>query len=255
MPIRSLGEKFISMEQTMFSLNPNLDREGLSRQFKLDGRIQIRDILDLHAARNLAHLLEHETAWGLAWQGGRDSANMLRATEFQSTSPEKRVEIGARVNKAMSDGEYGFQFGSYPMLDAYMGKWDPDGMHDRIFEHINDQPFLNLVRQVTGISEIKKADAQATIYAPGHFLAQHDDSHVAQGWKVAYVLNLCPLEWRSDWGGYLNFLDDDGDIIVGWKPRFNTLNLFRVPQPHQVTFVPPFAPLARFAITGWFRDR
>ena len=28
-----------------------------------------------------------------------------------------------------------------------------------------------------------------------------------------------------------------------------------VPQRHAVTYVPPFAPPHRFAITGWLRDR
>jgi len=58
-----------------------------------------------------------------------------------------------------------------------------------------------------------------------------------------------------DWGGYLNFYDDDGDVIAGYRPRFNALNLFAVPQQHNVSFVPPFAAVARYAITGWFRDR
>ena len=61
--------------------------------------------------------------------------------------------------------------------------------------------------------------------------------------------------WRPDWGGYLNFYDEDGDIVAGYRPRFNALNLFLVPQKHAVSYVPPFAPQARFAITGWFRDR
>jgi Rps23 Pro-64 3,4-dihydroxylase Tpa1-like proline 4-hydroxylase len=51
------------------------------------------------------------------------------------------------------------------------------------------------------------------------------------------------------------FYDEDGDCIAGFKPRFNALNLFAVPQRHSVSYVPPFAPAGRFAITGWFRDQ
>ena len=68
-------------------------------------------------------------------------------------------------------------------------------------------------------------------------------------------MNFCAEEWRPDWGGYLNFYDDEGDVVAGYKPRFNALNLFAVPKKHNVTYVPPFAPVGRFAITGWFRDR
>jgi Rps23 Pro-64 3,4-dihydroxylase Tpa1-like proline 4-hydroxylase len=51
------------------------------------------------------------------------------------------------------------------------------------------------------------------------------------------------------------FYDDDDDVIAGLRPRFNTLNLFAVPQRHNVTYVVPSAPARRLAITGWFRDR
>jgi Rps23 Pro-64 3,4-dihydroxylase Tpa1-like proline 4-hydroxylase len=100
-----------------------------------------------------------------------------------------------------------------------------------------------------------KGDAQATLYGPNHFLSMHDDSHMAEGWRVAYVMNFCGADWRPDWGGYLMFYDEHGDAVAGFRPRFNALNMFRVPQKHNVTYVPPFAPVARFAITGWFRDR
>jgi Rps23 Pro-64 3,4-dihydroxylase Tpa1-like proline 4-hydroxylase len=78
---------------------------------------------------------------------------------------------------------------------------------------------------------------------------------VAEGWEVAYVLNLAREDWHPDWGGYLLFLDEEGDVIEGFRPRFNALNLFRVPQSHSVSYVPPFAPIGRMAVTGWLRSR
>ena len=102
---------------------------------------------------------------------------------------------------------------------------------------------------------MKKADGQATLFGPQHFLGLHQDQQLEEGWRIAYVLNMTALEWRPDWGGYLLFFDDDGDVIEGYMPRFNTLNLFAVPQHHAVSFVPPFAPQGRIAISGWFRDQ
>jgi SM-20-related protein len=57
---------------------------------------------------------------------------------------------------------------------------------------------------------------------------------MAEGWRVAYVLNLT-REWQPQWGGYLLFHDEDGDVIAGYKPRFDALNLFAVPQAHRRT--------------------
>lgn len=108
---------------------------------------------------------------------------------------------------------------------------------------------------MTGVPELIKADAQTTFFSAGDFLAVHDDSNATEGRRVAYVLNVADDDWRPDWGGYLNFLGDDGDIVAGWRPRFNALNLFRVPQRHQVSYVPPFALATRFAVTGWLRDK
>ena len=239
----------------MFAINPDLPVETLREAFLRKGRVQAHDVLTQDCAQALARMLLERTPWGLAWQAGSSGPAFARAALVGGLQHDEQLAIQQRTQAAMQSGEYAFQFGSYPMLRAYLERWAPDGEHDYIFEHINDRPFLNLVRSVTGIAELVKADAQATLYAPGHFLAEHDDSHVGQGWQVAYVLNLCPVEWRPDWGGYLNFLDDAGEVVAGWKPQFNTLNLFRVPQRHNVTMVSPFAPIGRIAITGWFRDR
>lgn len=238
-----------------FALNPAIDRAPLAQTFAENGRVRITDVLSEDSARGLMTMVEQDTPWGMAWQAGAEGPHYTTAQMINANPQQAMASIQSNAYQAMQRGDYGFQYASYPMLQAYMQQWQPGSVQDYVLEHINDAPLLNLVREVTGMAELIKADAQATFYAPGHFLAQHDDSHVGQGWRVAYVLGLCPIEWQPDWGGYLNFFDDAGDIVAGWRPRFNTLSLFRVPQQHHVSFVPPFAPVGRFAITGWFRDR
>ena len=141
------------------------------------------------------------------------------------------------------------------MLDAYLGRWAPGSPHDLLLEYLNAPEFLDLVREVTAMPELLKADAQATLFKPGQFLAEHDDLGGTEGRQIAYVLNMTAGDWRPDWGGLLLFFDEDGDVVTGFRPRWNALNLFEVPQRHNVTYVPPFSPVGRFAITGWFRDR
>lgn len=238
----------------LFDINPSLDRKALSAAFARNGRVQVRDVLTEESAHNLHRVLVHGTPWGLAWHAGGDGPHNVPAPELKLLTQAEKEDIQRKLAAAIGGREYAFLYAQYPMVHAYLRKWDPGGAHDNIVELINDAPMLELVRQITRISGLTKADAQATLYAPGNFLAVHDDSHVAQGWRVAYVLNLCAEDWRPEWGGYLNFFDDDGDIVEGFRPRFNALNLFRVPQRHAVSYVPPFAARARFAITGWFRD-
>lgn len=245
----------MSGEIRLFDLNPLLERDVLARTFALTGRVQIRDVLTDASARNLHNVISRATPWGLAWHAGDDGPHNIPQPQLETLSQSAKVDIQRKLTAAMQQSEYGFLYAQYPMVHAYLEKWAPGGPHDLIVELINDDPMLELVRAVTGIDQLTKADAQATLYAPGNFLAMHDDSHVAEGWRVAYVLNLCAQDWRPEWGGYLNFYDEEGDIVEGLRPRFNALNLFRVPQRHAVSYVPPFAPHARFAITGWFRDQ
>ena len=243
------------MTISLFALNPDLDRQALARRFAADRRIQIRDVLTPDAADALHNVLARHTPWGMGWRAGEDGPHALDARQLAQLSPAERAGMAERIFRAMQGQDYAFSYARYPILDAYLGKWDEGGPHDVLLEHLNDQPFLDFIRTVTGIPDLRKADAQATLFAPNQFLPLHVDAHAAEGWRIAYVLGLCRDEWRPDWGGYLNFFDEDGDVIAGYRPRFNALSLFAVPAPHAVSYVPPFAPVGRFSITGWFRDR
>lgn len=243
------------MTVNLFELNPTIDCQALAARFAADRRVQIREVLTSDAADALHDVLARHTPWGLGWRAGDDGPHAIDARQLAALTPTQRAAASEKVFHAMQGQDYAFSYARYPILDAYMGKWDPDGPHDIVFEHLNSEPFLDLVRTVTGMPELKKADAQATLYAPNQFLPLHVDAHAAEGWRIAYVLGMCRQDWRPDWGGYLQFFDEDGDVVAGYRPRYNTLSLFAVPAPHAVSYVPPFAPIGRYSITGWFRDR
>lgn len=238
----------------LFQLNPSLDRASAVQRFATDGRVQIRDFLTDPAAQTIHRVLSRETPWGLAWRAGEDGPHGLRQQEMAALGQSEFGEVNRKIVAAMRARDYAFAYAQYAMLTACKEQWGEHEALELLVEHINDEPLMDLIREVTGITALVKADAQATLYGPNHFLAVHDDSHVAEGWQIAYVMNFCAEDWRPDWGGYLMFYDEEGDVIAGFRPRFNALNLFQVPQKHSVTYVPPFAPLGRFAITGWFRD-
>jgi SM-20-related protein len=244
----------MTAEIRLLDINPALDRESVAARFAGDRRVQIRDVLTPESARNLHRILSQQTPWGLAWRAGADGPHNVPQPQLREMPREDLTNLQSKLGDAMRGRDYGFLYAQYPMVQAYLDGWSPGGPHEALVEIINDDPFMSLVRKVTGFDDLIKADAQATLYAPNQFLALHDDSHVAEGWRVAYVLNLCAEDWRPEWGGYLNFHDDDGDVIEAYKPRFNALNLFAVPQKHSVSYVPPFAPVGRYAITGWFRN-
>ncbi len=240
-------------EIPLFKINPGLDRAALAATFARDRRVQIRNFLTADAAATIHQVLSTATPWGLAWNDGNSQSDISPA-ELGKLSPQQRAAMGQSIAQRVRTRGYGFSYQRYPMISAYTGNWDPEGPLHLLVEHINDAPLMELVRAVTGMDDLVKADAQATLFGPGQFLGLHHDAHVAEGWRIAYVMNFTQ-DWHEDWGGYLLFYDDDGDVITGFRPRFNALNMFAVPQRHNVTFVPSWSPVGRYAITGWFRDR
>ncbi len=239
----------------LLQLNPRLDRSTLAAEFVRAGRLQVRDVLTDESALAVRRTLAEETPWGLAWQAGSAaSANLIRADELRGLDDEEQASIAARA--AGTDGQdYAFAYYSYPLVTAYLERWRPGSPQERLLEELNSPQLLDFMRAITGIDEIVKMDGQATLYGPGHFLWPHSDAESERGRRVAYVLNLTLGEWKPQWGGYLNFFDGDWEIEQAFRPRFNCLNLFRVPQWHSVSEVAASAPLARYAVTGWARDR
>ncbi|OYQ26010.1 hypothetical protein CHU93_12435 [Sandarakinorhabdus cyanobacteriorum] len=240
---------------TLFALNPALDRAAIAASLKANRLVQVEQALVPEAAETLWQVLRHQTQFGLAWAGdGQPGGQHVRPEQLRSLPPDQKARMGNGAASAAGGGRFGFLYGQYPLVEAYAQQWHPGHPLYQLLEEINGPAALDFARTVSGADDIIRADAQATLYAGGHFLTEHDDLVVQEGRRLAYVLNLTK-DWKPDWGGYLNFMDDAGNITAGFMPRFNTLNLFLVPMRHNVGLVPPFAPLGRYAITGWFRNR
>ncbi|MGB3167311.1 MAG: 2OG-Fe(II) oxygenase family protein [Alteraurantiacibacter sp.] len=245
------------MATALFELNPQLDRAALAVRFAEERRLQIRDVLTDAAARELRSVLATRVPWGMAMQAGATGkARGYSAREMQNRAVQQEaVAMAQATDKAAASGDYAFRSMRYSLVEAVQEGWQDGGLAELLLEHLNAQPFLGLMREVTGMPDLVRADGHASCYAAQHFLGRHNDSHVAEGWRIAYVLNMTIDDWHPDWGGYLVFYGADGNVETGFRPRFNSLNLFAVPQDHAVTYVPPFAPKGRYSINGWLRDR
>lgn len=243
----------------MVALSRSIDVDGVAASFARTGRARIANFLTDGSARRVRDLLEHGTPWSLVWRAGDLPPEVIRAEALPAVTADRARSMQAALRAAMAGRDYAFCYSTYPLVQALLERWAPGGPHEQLLTDLNQPALLDLVRQVTAIPDLVKADGQATLYRPGHFLARHDDAEPAKGRRVAYVLNLCGdpdgAPWRPEWGGMLQFLTDPGDPEETLLPRFNALNLFAVPQPHHVTSVASFAPVSRYAVTGWFRDR
>jgi Rps23 Pro-64 3,4-dihydroxylase Tpa1-like proline 4-hydroxylase len=128
----------------------------------------------------------------------------------------------------------------------------PDEALGRFAAFMASEVLLGFLGEVVGRDDIAFSEGQATAYGPGDFLTCHDDGVEGRHRLAAFVLGITP-RWRPEWGGLLLFHADDDSAAIGHVPRWNTLDLFAVPQRHSVTYVNRSAPGRRLALTGWLR--
>ena len=174
----------------------------------------------------------------------------MPAVWLATLEPDRKVLLGQSL-QALATNQFGYLYDNHPIYDLYQSGQAGPVWRDLI-DFLNGETFLGLMRRLTGEPRLAMADAQLTRYRPGHFLTRHDDHAEGKDRYFAYVLNLS-RDWIADWGGLLAFPDVEGDVAEAFTPRFNTLNLLRVPSPHLVTQVTLFAGADRISITGWLR--
>lgn len=233
-----------------FRLNRTLDRAALRAAFETEGFVQVPEVLRESDALRVAGCLEQGTPWNLVCSD-RGSHVDLSAEQWQAMGAEQRRQLEQAVYAQARDG-FQYFYNNYPVCDAWRAGLNPGHLLHAFYEWLNGESFLRFARQVTGFDDIGFADAQATRYGPGHFLTAHDDASEGKNRRAAYVFNFT-RHWRADWGGYLQLLDEAGGVRRGLRPVFNALNILKVPQRHNVSFVAPFAAAARYSITGWLR--
>ena len=215
------------------------------------GRVHVPDFFSDAVAHVLADACR-DAPWSLGFNGS-DANYDLSAQQVAAIDVNHRIEL-AEVIYARAEQEFQYLFDSYRISDEVEAGRISEGVFADFFAALNAPEMLAQLRAATGDDRISYIDAQATRYRPGHFLTVHDDHQDGKDRLYAYVLNLTP-KWRADWGGLLMFLSEDGHVAEAYTPRWNAFNILKVPQPHAVSVVAPFARGARYSITGWMRSR
>lgn len=230
-------------------LNDKLDWQALAEQFKVSKRIQIRDILKEECAERIWKCLTFETPWRWTYHDGEGPV-VLSEDEFKAKTKQELDEIHHGILKR-ANKERSFLYRIYPMVDAYRAGDDPGLFLHKVLEFINSPHYLNFIRTITGVPEIIRGNAHAAWYDHNQFLMYHTDQLPER--RAACVLNFSK-NWRADWGGFMQFYDDDFNIELGLLPRFNALNMFLPPQEHSVSSVTPFADTGRYTVTTFFES-
>ena len=214
--------------------------QGLAR----DGYVRIPEFLESADAEALAAYLREEPAWNLAMRIG--ARNWDASPQEQETIGLERIEAMATAGR-IDDFRYLYdviRVDNDPSARASRG-W----IIDRLAQTWSTPAALAVWSRLLGRSDLRGVVMAATRFRPGHFITRHDDDN--NGKRVAAFALSLSRGWRAEWGGHLEFLDEQGDIEHGFVPAFNSLVLFHVPREHIVSAVAPFAPVARLTISGW----
>lgn len=223
-------------------------RAAVRDRLTATGRAQVLDILTPASARAL-HSAACQADYNVMTRRGSGHVDLPGAW-LASLQPEQKQALGQAIQSAATDG-FQYLYDNHPVFDLVQaGQAAP--IWTDLLAFLNGEAFLDLMRDLTGERRIALADAQLTRYRAGHFLTEHDDHAEGKNRYFAYVLNLTPA-WRIDWGGLLAFHGADGNVTEAFTPRFNALNLLRVPTPHSVTQVALSAGADRISVTGWLR--
>lgn len=229
-------------------INPDLDLDSLASELARNRRLQVKDFLAPADAEEVYGILATRTPWWLVYNVG-DRVEQINPAVLSRLAPQQMEQILAEVvHRAQT--EYQFVYASFPIVGNYFAADEPKMPIGKVLEFLNAPAVLDWFRRLTGRGDVQWVDAQATLYQSGHFLKSHSDLDGGNTRVAAYVLNLTKL-WERDWGGYLQFFNDEHDIELALRPIFNALNIFMVPTDHSVGIVSPFAYGDRLSVTGW----
>lgn len=239
------------MDSAPFAINPAVDVDRAADSFARTGRIHVAEFLAGDGAERLFAYLKDRADWRLLVNQG-DKLFELDRVQQAALTPEARRQLDEAVYAAARRGfQYRYETARVPD-EAAARAADPTPLNR--FATFLSTEAADFLRRITGADDIAFADAQATAYGPGHFLTEHDDGVAGKRRRAAYVFGLS-RDWDPDWGGLLTFQTPGSAEAEALIPAFNALNIFRVPQPHSVSFVTPFAPRRRYSVTGWLRAR
>lgn len=230
------------------TLNPDLDRDELAHSYAQTGRVRVYGLL-AEGALELHDYLRAREDWIQVIHAPGAPIELSR-DERAAMGPRRYSKIEADINaRGRSGFQYRYEAIRIPRVDEYVAGED---ILMAFADFLQSPDMLGLIHDITGQKPGLFVNGQATSYGTGDFLTGHDDNVAGDGRMAAFVLGLTKM-WRLEWGGLLLFHGPHDRTAEALVPRFNTLDMFRVPQQHSVSYVSPSAGFSRMALTGWYR--
>ncbi len=235
-----------------FRINPDLDLDALARTYQEEGKVRIYSLL-ADGPVQLYEYLEAHPEWIHLISTADGALELDPEAKARLSSDEWAAIEAAAHERARTEFQYRYYGLRVPEEDE-LDDEDQDDFLIRFARLMQSGEMQDLLQAITGRSGFAFTDGQATAYDVGDFLTAHDDAVEGKERLAAFVYGLTP-RWRLEWGGMLLFHGEMDRTADGFTPRFNTLDLFKVPRLHSVSEVTRSATHRRYAVTGWLRPR
>lgn len=231
------------------AFNLDMDRDAARDTFADKGRVRIMEVLTDDAAKSIYRCMANDLAWGISYNEGAAAKHIPRE-KIAGLTPEARGSLLSDVvNRAAQQFQYAFA--EAPLMQDFVAEAENKHAAHRLLEFVNSPAFYQLIGDVTVDDRAFQTELLACCYQPGHFLTVHNDKDPEGRRAYGFFFDFTP-QWRPDWGAtHMFFEDDNADITEAFNTHFNTLTIYRVPQRYAISYVPPFAKGARFAMNGW----
>ncbi len=226
------------------------NRVALAARYRDEDMVRIASFLPDEQAVALHRELRERSDWTQAFNSGDKLFELDRAAQAE-LDPQRKGELDEAIYAGARDG-FQYRYETIRVPDEEDARRASADSLVRVALDLSSGATRELFRTITGASDIRFADAQATAFSPGDFLTGHDDRFPGKDRRAAYVLSLTPI-WRIEWGGLLVMHGNQQAGARAYPPLMNVLTVFRVPQMHSVSEVSRAAAYRRYSITGWFR--
>ena len=232
------------------SINEKLDTKALAKDFASKVRVQIKDFLqEVHAERIFTSIAT-ETPWQFTYNDG-DDIYFLSPTDLQQMITRRKSDLSTKIfERARTQFQFVQQDCALKRLEGESPT--PEHLLDKVQAFFNSKEFLKFAKSITGLKNLQSSDAWAVFFNRDQFYGQSDGQLTNKRRKVGFHFGLTK-DWRADWGGYHCFFDENDNIEEGYKPLFNALTLFKLPQTQSIQYIPTFTGTPKFGIHGYIQ--
>ena len=234
----------------MIVLNPDLDLKPIIEEYRDTGLAYATDYLYPPLAEEIHQCLVNDVPWCF-YSSNFEKDKDITPEQLDAMSPaEKEKLIPERPHSYTANLGSPFKTAQCRLAikrQLDQGRYVPPVLVT-VLKAMNDAPYVEVLKKLTGSDEVAGVSAAASWYKPGHYVTAHRDDGPA---RVATQLVTLTKDWQPGWGGKFTLCDNWGRIKKSIEPSFNSLILARPEIWHYVSVVSDEATSKRLTLYGW----